>query len=182
MKLHTGDTVVVITGKDRGKVGTVMRVLAERQRIVVGGIAMRTKHMKKTAQQAGQIVRFEGSIHMSNVMIIDPKTKKRSRIGYKIDEKGKKLRISKKSGEVVVPVKAAKVKKEMTKGKEGKKGTEGTEATTTKTTPKSGKNPFWKRMGFGAGALQDDQSGDGHHPAGAPPSETVHVRGGSRGS
>ena len=188
MKLRTGDSVVVITGKDRGKTGTILRVLHEQERIVVGGVAMRTKHMKKTAQQPGQIIRFEGSIHVSNVMILDPKTKKRARIGYKIDEKGKKIRISKKSGEEVVHVKGVKTKKEkkIEKVKEGtplRQGSGGqAKETTTKTTPKKG--PFWKRMGFGAGAMQDADSEDrsAHKAAGAPPSETVHVRGGSRGS
>ena len=180
MKLHTGDSVVVITGKDRGKVGTVLRVLAERQRIIVSGVAMRTKHMRKTAQQAGQIIRFEGSVHVSNVMIIDPKTKKRARIGYKVDEKGKKIRVSKKSGEIVVPVKAAKMPKKKTT--ETKKETT-KDDTKTKSSTSQKKGPFWKRMGFGAGAMQEGDQGRVHGgPEGAPPSETVHVRGGSRGS
>lgn len=110
MKLHTGDTVVIIAGKDKGKTGTILRVLETDNRVIVGGVNMRTRHVKKTYQEAGRIVKFEASIHASNVMLVDPKTKKRARIGYKV-EKGKKLRISKKSNEVVVPVRAEKQKK-----------------------------------------------------------------------
>ena len=132
MKLHTGDTVVIIAGKDKNKTGTIIRVLETDNRVVVGGLNMRTRHIKKTHQEAGRILKFEASLHASNVMLIDPKTKKRARIGYKV-EKGQKLRISKKSKEVVVPVRAEKTKK-----KDPSLGAGMTE------TGKSS-SPFWRR-------------------------------------
>jgi hypothetical protein len=69
---------------------------------------MRTRHMKKSVDQAGSKVRYEASLHVSNVMVLDPKTKKPTRIGYKVDPKtGQKVRIARKSGEVLVHVKGA---------------------------------------------------------------------------
>jgi len=81
MKIHTGDTVVIISGKDKGKSGTVLRVLHERNHVVVTGINMRTRHVKKTFQQAGRILKYEASMNASKVMLLDPKTKKPTRIG-----------------------------------------------------------------------------------------------------
>lgn len=98
-RILVGDTVAVMTGKDKGKSGTVLRIFPSRERIVVEGIAMRTKHVRKTPQSAGQRVQFEGTIHISNVQIVDPKTKKPTRVGFKVDGKGKKTRIAKASGE-----------------------------------------------------------------------------------
>src|SRR3989344_5032398 len=101
MKIHTGDTVYVISGKDKGKTGTVLRILHEQNRVVVEGVNMRVRHIKKTSQAPGQRVKYEASLSASNVMILDPKTKKPTRIGYKVDEKtGAKKRIARKSGEV----------------------------------------------------------------------------------
>lgn len=110
MKIRTGDTVVVISGKDKGKTGSVLRVLANKNRVVVADINMRTKHVKATAQQAGQKITYEASIDVSNVMLIDPKTKKRTRISYRKNEKGFKERIAKNSGEVYVAKKASAAK------------------------------------------------------------------------
>lgn len=106
MKLRNGDHVVVISGKDKGKTGTVLRVLHNKDRLVIGGINMRVKHVRGTPQQPGQRLEYEASIAVSNVMLIDPKTKKRTRIGSAIDEKGKKNRIAKRSGEVLPTTKA----------------------------------------------------------------------------
>ena len=105
MKLRAGDQVVVITGKDKGKIGKVMSILERTGRIVVSDVNMRTKHLKKQPNRQGQIIRYEASLPISNVMLIDAKTKKRSRVGYKIDENGNKKRISKRSGEVVIVAK-----------------------------------------------------------------------------
>ena len=156
MKLHTGDIVLVISGKDKGKTGTIMRVMPEDGRIVVSGINIRTRHVKKTPQQAGRILKYEAALSGSNVMILDPKTGKPARIGYKIDDKGKRTRISRISGE---EVKAVKPKKEP------KKATKGTEATEVKKAVKESKDaptvapakksPFWKKMGFGSQALEE---------------------------
>ena len=110
MKIKVGDTVVIIAGKHRkattkdenGKevkknTGKVMRVLPKSNQVVVEGINMVKRHVKKNRQRGGQVVMFEAPIDASNVMLIDPKTKKRTRVGYTKDEKGKKVRTSKKS-------------------------------------------------------------------------------------
>lgn len=102
MKFKTGDQVVVVTGKYKGKTGKIMRILHKTDKVVVEQVNIITKHVKKTASQAGQKIQYEGPIHISNVMIIDPKTKKRARIGYKKLETGKKSRIYKKSGEEII--------------------------------------------------------------------------------
>ncbi len=155
MKIHTGDTVVVITGKDKGKTGTVIRVLPADNRVVVEGINMRVKHIKKTTQGAGQRIKFEAALSASNVMLVDPKTKKRTRVGYKVNEKGAKTRISKKSGEVIKTVSAVKAKS--TKKTDNAKKDDGSPA---KVTESGDKSPFWKRMGFGSQA-QADAAGAG---------------------
>ena len=97
MNFKTGDKVVVISGKDKGKEGKITHVLRSENRVVVEGINIVKKHVKGNGQQAGSINEVEAPIHASNVMIIDPKTKKPTRIGHKIDKDGKKIRISKKS-------------------------------------------------------------------------------------
>ena len=165
MKLHTGDTVVVITGKDKGKTGTILRVMADDHRVVIGGINMRTRHIKKTFQEAGKTIQFEASIHASNVMLVDPKSKKRSRVGYMLKD-GKMLRISKESGSEVTKVKAVKaVKKAKTETKaptEGKKTakTKQEEAAVSETKVAK-KQPFWKRMKFGEQAMEDAEVTEG---------------------
>jgi len=98
MKLKVNDKVVIITGKDRGKTGKIIRVVSKHNRIVVEGVAIRTKHIKKTQQAAGQKIKFEAPISASNAMILDPVQNKPARIGYKILSNGKKERISKLSG------------------------------------------------------------------------------------
>ncbi len=97
MNFKTGDKVVVISGKDKGKVGKITHVLRSENRVVVEGINIVKKHVKGNGQQAGSINEMEAPIHASNVMIVDPKTNKPTRIGHKIDKDGKKIRISKKS-------------------------------------------------------------------------------------
>ena len=98
--LKVGDNVRVITGKDKGKEGKIIKTLKNEDRVIVEGINMITKHVKPSAaNENGGIVKKEAPIHVSNVMIIDPKTKKPSRIAHEIDEKGKKHRISVKSKE-----------------------------------------------------------------------------------
>ena len=97
MKLKTGDKVVVIAGKDKGKEGTITKVLRNENKVVIEGINVAKKHVKPNGQTAGSIVDIELPINASNVMIIDPKTKKPSRIGHTTDKNGKKIRIAKKS-------------------------------------------------------------------------------------
>ena len=97
MNFKTGDKVVVITGKDNGKEGTITKTLRAENKVIVEGVNVVKKHVKPQGNQPGSIVEVEAPIHASNVMIIDPKTKKGTRIGHEIDKKGKKIRVSKKS-------------------------------------------------------------------------------------
>ena len=100
MNFKVGDKVVVIAGKDKGKEGKIIKTLKNDNKVVVEGINMVTKHVKPSAQnENGGIIKVEAPIHASNVMIVDPKTKKRTRIAHEIDENGKKHRISVKSKE-----------------------------------------------------------------------------------
>ena len=99
MKLKTGDKVVVIAGKDKGKEGKIIKTLKDENRVVVEGVNIVKKTVKPNGQNPGSITEVEAPIHASNVMIVDPKTKKRTRIGHTTDKKGKKIRITKKSNE-----------------------------------------------------------------------------------
>ena len=99
MNFKTGDKVVVISGKDKGKEGKIIKVLRNENRVVVEGVNIVKKHVKGNGQTAGSINEVEAPIHASNVMLIDPKTKKPTRIGHSIDKNNKKIRISKKSNE-----------------------------------------------------------------------------------
>ena len=91
----------VNAGNDKGKTGKVLEVLRDKDRVIVEGINMVSKHTKPNAKQPqGGIVKQEGSIHISNVQLVDPKTGAPTRIGYKIED-GKKVRIAKKSGEEI---------------------------------------------------------------------------------
>ena len=100
MKLKKGDKVVVITGVNKGKEGTITRVLDEK--VIVEGINIITKHVKpKNNNGTGEIIKVEAPIHASNVMLIDPKTKKATKVKYDFDKNGKKIRVSKKSNEKI---------------------------------------------------------------------------------
>jgi len=96
MKVKTNDQVVVIAGKDKGKKGKVIRVVSKDNKVVVEKVNIRTKHIKKTAQKAGERVKFEGAIDASNVMVVCPSCEKTVRVGFKKLENGKKQRICKK--------------------------------------------------------------------------------------
>ncbi len=98
MNIKKGDNVIVIAGKDKGKKGKVVRALPADSRVVVEGINMRKKHQRAgKGRQKGQIIDMAMPIHISNVMIEDPKTGKPTRIGKRIAA-GKRIRITKKSG------------------------------------------------------------------------------------
>ncbi len=98
MKLRKGDEVVVIAGKDVGKKGVISRVVHP-DRVIVDGVNVAKKHQKATkATMQGGIIDKEMPIHVSNVAIVDPKTGGPSRVGYRFDDKGNKVRISRKSG------------------------------------------------------------------------------------
>ena len=101
MKIRVGDIVQVITGTNKGKEGKVLKVLRKDNRVLVDGVNIVKKNVKPNAKnETGGILEVEAPIHASNVMIVDPKTKKRTRIGHTTDTKtGKKIRIAKKSNE-----------------------------------------------------------------------------------
>ena len=101
MNFVKGDKVVVIAGKDKGKTGVIQKVLPKTNRVVVEGVNLHKKHKKPTQNNPeGSILEIYAPIDASNVMIVDPKTKKPSRIGHKV-VKGKKVRVALKSGTVL---------------------------------------------------------------------------------
>ena len=101
MDLKVGDKVIVIAGNDKGKTGTVQKVYPKLNKVVVENVNVRKKHKKPTQQNSeGSIVEIYAPIDASNVMLLDPKTKKPTRIGHKV-VKGKKVRYAKKSGTVL---------------------------------------------------------------------------------
>ncbi len=101
MKIKKGDKVIVITGKDKGKTGEVTKAMPKENKVIVSGVNMVKRHQKPTQENAGGIVSKEAPIHVSNVAIVDPKSGKASRIGTKILDNGRKVRVAKKSGEVI---------------------------------------------------------------------------------
>ena len=101
MKIRKGDRVKVITGRSKGKVGDVLRVIAAEQRVVVSGVNMIKRHTKPGRTDAGGIVEREAAIHVSNVAILDPKSDKPTKIGFKFLEDGRKVRIARGSGETL---------------------------------------------------------------------------------
>ena len=99
MKIVKGDKVVVIAGKDKGKQGIVQAVYPKVNKVVVEGVNVHKRHKKPTQQNPeGSVVEMYVPIDASNVAIVDPKTKKATRVGYAVDKDGKKVRIAKKSG------------------------------------------------------------------------------------
>ena len=101
MKIKKGDQVVVITGRDKGTKGEVLKVLIAESRVLVQGVNMVTKHNKPSQISAGGIEKKELPIHISNVAIADPKSGKASRVGFKTLKDGKRVRVAKKSGETI---------------------------------------------------------------------------------
>ena len=96
-KLKRGDTVVVISGKEKGKIGKILNLIHETQQVVVEGVNLRKKFIRaKEGKSVPSTVEYP--IHVSNVMFLDPKEKKGTRIGFTFDEKGRKIRVAKKSG------------------------------------------------------------------------------------
>jgi len=100
MNLKVGDKVVVIAGSSKGKEGKITKTLRNENRVIVEGCNIVKKHRKGNGQESGGILETESPIHVSNVMLIDPKTKKRTRIGHVI-ENNKKIRVAKKSSEKI---------------------------------------------------------------------------------
>ena len=106
-RIQKGDTVVIISGKDKGKTGKVMRLLKEDDKVIVEGINLVKRHMKPNARmQQGGILEREAPLAVSNVMLLDPTTGKGTRIKVKTDDKGDKIRIAKSGAEIPSPRKA----------------------------------------------------------------------------
>ena len=101
LKIKKGDHVVVVTGKDRGKHGEVLKVMPSENRAIVKGVALVRKHQRQTANQEGGIVTKEAPIDISNIALEDPKDGKPTRVGYKFLKDGRKVRFAKRSGEVI---------------------------------------------------------------------------------
>jgi large subunit ribosomal protein L24 len=101
LKIKKGDHVVVITGKDKGKKGEVLKVLPEENRAIVKGVAMVRRHQRQTAAQEGGIIAKEAAIDISNLALEDPKDGKPTRVGYKFLKDGRKVRFARRSGEVI---------------------------------------------------------------------------------
>ena len=101
LKIKKGDKVIVITGKDKGKTGEVTKVLVQENKVIISGINIAKRHTKPSQESAGGIISKEMPIHISNVAYVDPKTNKPTRLGIKVDKDGHKVRVAKKSGEVV---------------------------------------------------------------------------------
>lgn len=103
MKIKKGDNVEVISGKDAGKKGRVLRVDRDRDRVVVEGVAMIKRHTRPNPQKKvqGGIVERESAIHVSNVMVVSPDSGRPTRVGYKILDDGRKVRVSKVDGAIL---------------------------------------------------------------------------------
>ena len=100
-KIKKGDKVVVITGRDAGKAGEVLQVMPKEDRAIVRGVNMVKKHQKQTASQEGGIISKEATIHLSNIAVADPKDGKPTRVGFKVLEDGRKVRVAKRSGDLI---------------------------------------------------------------------------------
>lgn len=101
MKVKLNDKVLVISGKSRGKTGRVMKVLTKDNKVVVEKLNIRTRHVKKTTSKAGEKIKFEAPLQVSNVAVICPSCSKATRVGHKILENGKKERVCKKCSQAL---------------------------------------------------------------------------------
>jgi large subunit ribosomal protein L24 len=105
-RIRSGDSVVVLTGKDRGKTGKVRQVLPRESRVIVEGVNIVKRHTKARGPgQPGGIIEKEASLHISNVAIADPSTGKATRVGFRVEADGSKVRVAKASGQVIPDVK-----------------------------------------------------------------------------
>ena len=102
VRIKKGDTVVVTKGRNKGKRGKVLKVLAKKQRVIVEKVNLIKKHAKPSqAHPQGGIVEMEGSLSLSNVMLLDPKTNRGTRVGFQILDDGKKVKVARGSGETI---------------------------------------------------------------------------------
>ena len=100
-KIKKGDKVVVLTGRSKGRTGEVIQVMPTENRALVRGVNMIRRHQKQTASQEGGVISKEAPIDLSNIAIADPKDGKPTRVGFKVLEGGKKVRVAKRSGEQI---------------------------------------------------------------------------------
>lgn len=100
-KFRKGDNIVVIAGRDRGKKGSVLKVMPAEERLIVQGVNIVKRHMRPSATQTGGIVEKEAPIHVSNISHVDPSDGKATRIGYRVLEDNRKVRYAKRSGEIM---------------------------------------------------------------------------------
>ncbi len=100
-KIRKDDKVIVLTGKDKGKTGTVLRVIRKTNRVLVQGVNMAKRHMAAGRGQTPGIVDKEMPIHISNISLVDPKTDQATRVGYKVLDGDRKVRVARRSGEVI---------------------------------------------------------------------------------
>jgi large subunit ribosomal protein L24 len=100
-KIKKGDRVIVTTGRDKGKRGEVRQVMPEDNRAIVAGVNLVHRHTRQTAQTEGGIISKESTIHLSNLAILDPKTGKPTRVGFKVLDDGRKVRVARSSGDLI---------------------------------------------------------------------------------
>ncbi|MEI5679674.1 50S ribosomal protein L24 [Mesorhizobium sp. CGMCC 1.15528] len=100
-KIRKGDKVVVLAGKDKGRSGEVVRVMPKDDKAVVRGVNMIRRHQKQSQSQEGGIITKEAPIHLSNIALVDPKDGKPTRVGFQVQKDGTKVRVAKRSGEVI---------------------------------------------------------------------------------
>jgi large subunit ribosomal protein L24 len=100
-KIKKGDNVVVLTGKDKGRTGTVLEMVTKTDRVLVQGINMVKRHTKQSQTAEGGIISKEASIHISNLAVADPKDGKATRVGVKKNDDGKNVRFAKRSGDLI---------------------------------------------------------------------------------
>ena len=100
-KLKKGDKVVVLTGRDKGRTGEVIQVMPKEERALVRGVNLVKRHQRQTMNQEGGIIQKEAPIHLSNLALADPKDGKPTRVGFKVLDDGRKVRVAKRSGDLI---------------------------------------------------------------------------------
>ena len=101
LKVRKGDTVAVVTGREKGRTGEVLRAIPKERRVVVQGVNMVKRHTRPSPASPGGVIEKEAALHISNVALIDPKDGKPTRVGFRRLEDGRKVRYAKRSGEVI---------------------------------------------------------------------------------
>ena len=100
-KIKKGDKVVVLTGRDSGRSGEVVRVMPKEERALVRGVNLVKRHQRQTMNQEGGIIQKEAPVHLSNLALADPKDGKPTRVGFKVLDDGRKVRFAKRSGDLI---------------------------------------------------------------------------------